>query len=143
MAGLDAPERSSLRMRPPRPEPCTSAAEMPFSSFNNAGFALYSDSLMGFATDPLILLPISLAIIIGGRRRVGRFLQQSQHFGVPGDRVFLVQNALFQNHVVDAGLAREWLAVQKIALLNGAVRARVSIMSVSCAGLDVGWGLGG
>ena len=36
------------------------------SSFNNAGFALYSDSLMGFATDPLILLPISLAIIIGG-----------------------------------------------------------------------------
>ena len=36
------------------------------SAFNNAGFALFSDSLMPFANDPLILLPISSAIIIGG-----------------------------------------------------------------------------
>lgn len=36
------------------------------SSFNNAGFALYSDSLMGFVTDPWICLPICAAIILGG-----------------------------------------------------------------------------
>ncbi|NYE48410.1 potassium uptake TrkH family protein [Spinactinospora alkalitolerans] len=36
------------------------------SAFNNAGFALYSDSLMGFATDPWIILPIALAVIAGG-----------------------------------------------------------------------------
>ena len=36
------------------------------SSFNNAGFALYSDNLIGFATDPLICLPIAAAVIIGG-----------------------------------------------------------------------------
>lgn len=36
------------------------------SSFNNAGFALYSDSLMSFATDPWITLPISGAVILGG-----------------------------------------------------------------------------
>lgn len=36
------------------------------SSFNNAGFALQSTSLMPFAGDPLILLPICLAIIVGG-----------------------------------------------------------------------------
>ncbi|MEE2570667.1 potassium transporter TrkG [Pseudarthrobacter sp. J64] len=36
------------------------------SSFNNAGFALYSDSLMGFATDPWVCLPIAAAVIIGG-----------------------------------------------------------------------------
>ncbi|KEP72577.1 ATPase, partial [Microbacterium sp. SUBG005] len=36
------------------------------SSFNNAGFALFSDSLMSFATDPLICLPICAAIILGG-----------------------------------------------------------------------------
>lgn len=36
------------------------------SSFNNAGFALYSDNLMGFATDPWICLPIAAAVIIGG-----------------------------------------------------------------------------
>ncbi|MDJ0338491.1 potassium transporter TrkG [Cryobacterium sp. PH31-O1] len=36
------------------------------SSFNNAGFALFSDSLMGYATDAWICLPISAAIILGG-----------------------------------------------------------------------------
>lgn len=36
------------------------------SSFNNAGFALYSNSLMGFNRDPLIILSIDLLIILGG-----------------------------------------------------------------------------
>lgn len=36
------------------------------SAFNNAGFALYSDNLVGFAEDPLIIVPICLAIIAGG-----------------------------------------------------------------------------
>jgi trk system potassium uptake protein TrkH len=36
------------------------------SAFNNAGFSLFSDNLVGFATDPWICLPIALAVIIGG-----------------------------------------------------------------------------
>lgn len=36
------------------------------SAFNNAGFALFSDNLIGFAGDPGIILPICLAIIVGG-----------------------------------------------------------------------------
>ncbi len=36
------------------------------SSFNNAGFALYTDNLMGFAQDPFICLPLCAAIILGG-----------------------------------------------------------------------------
>ncbi len=36
------------------------------SSFNNAGFALYSDNLIGFVSDPWICLPIAGAIILGG-----------------------------------------------------------------------------
>ncbi len=36
------------------------------SAFNNAGFALYSDSLIGFVTDPWVCLPIAAAVIIGG-----------------------------------------------------------------------------
>ncbi len=36
------------------------------SAFNNAGFALYSDSMMGFATDAWICLPVAIAVIIGG-----------------------------------------------------------------------------
>jgi trk system potassium uptake protein len=36
------------------------------SAFNNAGFALYSDSLIGFATDPWICVPIVVAFVLGG-----------------------------------------------------------------------------
>ena len=36
------------------------------SAFNNAGFALYSDSLIGFVSDPWVCLPIAVAVIAGG-----------------------------------------------------------------------------
>ncbi len=36
------------------------------SSFNNAGFSLFSDSMVGFATDPIVVLPMCGAIILGG-----------------------------------------------------------------------------
>jgi trk system potassium uptake protein len=36
------------------------------SAFNNAGFALWSDSLMGFVGDPIINIVITLLFIIGG-----------------------------------------------------------------------------
>ena len=36
------------------------------SAFNNAGFSIYPDSLMRFAVDPLILLPIMVAIMVSG-----------------------------------------------------------------------------
>ena len=36
------------------------------TAFNNAGFALYSDNLVGFAADAWILLPICAGVIVGG-----------------------------------------------------------------------------
>ena len=36
------------------------------SAFNNAGFGLYSDNLIGFAEDPWIIVPICAAIVAGG-----------------------------------------------------------------------------
>jgi potassium uptake TrkH family protein len=36
------------------------------SAFNNAGFALFSDSLVGYQSDPVLLVVIALAIIVGG-----------------------------------------------------------------------------
>lgn len=36
------------------------------SAFNNAGFSLFSDNLIGLASDPWIITPICLAIIGGG-----------------------------------------------------------------------------
>lgn len=55
------------------------------SSFNNAGFALYSDSLMGFVSDPWINLPICAAIILGGLgfpvlRQLRRELRRPLHW---------------------------------------------------------------
>ena len=36
------------------------------SAFNNAGFALFSDNLMGFATDPVISLMVCVLVVAGG-----------------------------------------------------------------------------
>jgi len=36
------------------------------TAYNNAGFALFGDNLVGFATDPWICLPISAAVVLGG-----------------------------------------------------------------------------
>nr|KEP24570.1 ATPase [Georgenia sp. SUBG003] len=36
------------------------------SAFNNAGFALYPDNLMGFVEDPWVCLPLAAAVILGG-----------------------------------------------------------------------------
>jgi len=36
------------------------------SAFNNGGFSLYSDSMMGFAADPFVIAPIAIAVIVGG-----------------------------------------------------------------------------
>ena len=36
------------------------------SAFNNAGFALYSDNLIGFVADPWVNLPLAAAVIAGG-----------------------------------------------------------------------------
>jgi potassium uptake TrkH family protein len=36
------------------------------SAFNNAGFALYSDSLVRYVDDPWVCLPVAVAVIAGG-----------------------------------------------------------------------------
>ncbi len=82
------------------------------SAFNNAGFALYSDSLVRFATDPWICLPIAAAVIIGGlgfpvlfelRRHLRRPALWSLHtrITVLGTVVLLVVGTAFM-------LATEW-----------------------------------
>jgi potassium uptake TrkH family protein len=62
------------------------------SAFNNAGFALFTDNMISFATDPWICLPMGLATILGGigfpvlfelgRRLRGRAARWSLHFRV-------------------------------------------------------------
>jgi trk system potassium uptake protein TrkH len=36
------------------------------SAFNNAGFSIHPDSLMRYAADPLVLVPVMIAVVAGG-----------------------------------------------------------------------------
>ncbi|ADD41215.1 H(+)-transporting two-sector ATPase [Stackebrandtia nassauensis DSM 44728] len=36
------------------------------AAFNSGGFALYSDSLESFVTDPVVILPVTIASLVGG-----------------------------------------------------------------------------
>ncbi|WP_324013967.1 TrkH family potassium uptake protein [Microbacterium sp. JZ37] len=76
------------------------------SSFNNAGFALYSDNLMSFVGDPWICLPLCAAIILGGlgfpvlrqlRREIGRPLHWTMNTRIvlAGTVVLLVLGAVY------------------------------------------------
>jgi potassium uptake TrkH family protein len=76
------------------------------SAFNNAGFALYSDSLMSFVGDPWICLPVAGAVIAGGlgfpvlfelRRRWRRPRSWSLHTKIVvwASCVFLVGGGVF------------------------------------------------
>lgn len=53
------------------------------SAFNNAGFALFSDNMIGFAEDPWICVPLMIAVVIGGLGfpvlfEVGRRIRQNR-----------------------------------------------------------------
>ena len=60
----------ALRLRYAYGEPWTEAIWnglfLAVSAFSNAGFSIYSDSLMNFARDALILGPVMIAVILGG-----------------------------------------------------------------------------
>ena len=82
------------------------------SAFNNAGFALYSDNLIGFVDDAWIMFPICVAIIVGGigfpvlfelRRR-----WRSPRFWTVHTRLTVYGSALLLVAGTAAFLALEW-----------------------------------
>ncbi len=50
----------------PLPEALWNGLFHSVSAFNNAGFARFSDNVMRFALDPLILVPLMVAVVLGG-----------------------------------------------------------------------------
>lgn len=82
------------------------------SAFNNAGFALWSDSLSQFVSDPLICLPIIAGVVLGGlgfpvlhqlRRYHGRVLHWSMN-----TRVVLMMTGVLLAVGSAFFLATEW-----------------------------------
>jgi Trk-type K+ transport system membrane component len=83
------------------------------SAFNNAGFALFTDNMIPFATDPWICLPLALATVVGGigfpvlfelgRRLAGRTARWSLHL-----RVTVSTYAILFVIGVAAFLVSEW-----------------------------------
>lgn len=78
------------------------------SAFNNAGFALYSDNLMGFVQDPWICLPVAGAVILGGLG-FPVFFELRRHYRVP----------------------RRWSMHTKLVLVGTGVLLAVSCVTIS------------
>ncbi|MBA8824623.1 potassium uptake TrkH family protein [Saccharopolyspora lacisalsi] len=83
------------------------------SAFNNAGFSLYSDSLVRFATDPWICLPMVIAFVIGGLGfpvlfEIGRRLRHQRRYWSLHARVTLGTYATLAVIGVAAFLSFEW-----------------------------------
>lgn len=58
--------RFSARYGMPTPEALWHGIFHAVSAFNNAGFALYADSLVRYVDDPWIMLTVAAAVIVGG-----------------------------------------------------------------------------
>lgn len=85
------------------------------SAFANAGFALYSDSLVGYATDPWIIVPVAVAFVVGG-------------LGFPV--VFEVSRSLRRR--VSRGAAQEWWSLHtKITLVTYGLLAAIGVIAVT------------
>nr|WP_017573764.1 potassium transporter TrkG [Nocardiopsis halotolerans] len=99
----------------PLPEAAYTGLFHAVSAFNNAGFALYSDSLTGFATDPWITVPVALGVIAGGLGfpvwvelwRFTRRRRERHHWSLHA-RITLVMTGLLLVVGFVAFLALEW-----------------------------------
>lgn len=58
--------RLHLAYAMPWPQAAWSGFFHAVSAFNNAGFSIHADSVMRYATDALVLLPLMIAIFVGG-----------------------------------------------------------------------------
>jgi trk system potassium uptake protein TrkH len=101
------------------------------SAFNNAGFSLFSDNMIGFATDPWIGAALCIAIILGGigypvlfqlRREFGRPLHWSMN-----TKLVLFMTAVLLSLGFVAFLMFEWTNTKTLASLPVLDRLQVAM----------------
>ena len=118
------------------------------SAFNNAGFSIHADSLMRYAADALILLPIMIAILVGGigfpvlhdvRHKIGDPRHWSLH-----TKLTLAGSAILLVGGFAAVLLFEWSNLQTIGAMSTADKllsaafASVSARTAGFNSLDIG-----
>lgn len=95
------------------------------SAFNNAGFSLFPDSLVGYATDPIVNITIALLFIVGGLGfvvlhdvvRQRRWRRYTLH-----TRIMLVSTAVLIVFSALAICVLEWRNPDTLAQHDGAAR---------------------
>ncbi|NKX80091.1 TrkH family potassium uptake protein [Gordonia amicalis] len=125
------------------------------SAFNNAGFALYSDNMIGFAEDPWICLPLMIAVIAGGlgfpvlfeigrRVRKNRSSYDSRRWSLH-TRLTIVMTAILLAAGFGSVLALEWFGTLQhhglgskllIAAFQGVMPRTAGFNSVDYAQMD-------
>jgi potassium uptake TrkH family protein len=93
------------------------------SAFNNAGFALFSDSLMGYATDPWICLPVAAGVVLGGLgfpvlMQLRKELRSPRHWNM-NTRIVVAATAALLSGGTLFFLATEWANPQTLGPLEG------------------------
>jgi trk system potassium uptake protein TrkH len=102
------------------------------SAFNNAGFALFSDNMISFATDPFICLPLAVATVLGGigfpvlfelgRRLRGQASRWSLHA-----KVTVITYAVLFVVGVTAFLLGEWANPRTLGPVDAAGKFLISV----------------
>lgn len=125
------------------------------SAFNNAGFALFSDNMIGFAEDPWICVPLMIAVICGGLGfpvlfEIGRRLRQGRTGSAPRrwslhTRLTVVVTGILLVAGVGSVLALEWFGTLQhhgfgskllIASFQGVMPRTAGFNSVDYAQMD-------
>ncbi len=125
------------------------------SAFNNAGFSTYSDSLIGFADQPLVLFTIMALIVLGGLGGIvlvellecGRNLVRTRgrsgcHFGLHSRLVFIVSGVLILSgagFLLATGTPTEAGAIEKVgeALFQSVTARTAGFNTVAIGALPV------
>ena len=100
------------------------------SSFNNAGFAPFTDNMIGFATDPVVLLPMAIATILGGLGfpvllQLRRELRRPLHWSMNTNLVLAMTGLLLVLGTVVIA-AFEWSNPDTIGLMSPVDRVLVA-----------------
>ncbi|MGE0311881.1 MAG: TrkH family potassium uptake protein [Lautropia sp.] len=149
--------RLHLHHEVPWPQAAWSGLFHAVSAFNNAGFSLHADSLVRYASDAWLLVPIMVAIVIGGlgfpvMQDIGARWKDPRHWSLH-TKITLTGTVILLLLGTVTLMVFEWSNPSTLGPMNGADRllsaafASVSARTAGFNSIDIGaltqesWGL--